>query len=480
MPKPGKHGAPSWKVSSVFRRVAQVRKRFLRRVAQVRERVWELTWDQAEFLSPGRLFAKTGQTWDISHETWATTPRIEAYVTEGAPSAKKETTNVRDASPRSSFAAVIEKLQRYWFLVTVLASLFTWIFYMAVFQVTPWAPFSEAKQRRQLVGFLDRTGYGMLEQGQYQLAKTQFERALKLKESDHAASVGSYMADLFIDLQSQDPNVASVAIIQHLTELSSGETRKDFPPIVEKYLGDAYAMRGDAESAQEHYENAISLNPHYLAALDAYGWLSYSQLPDLSRMQQLFTRMTKVDEEDYRGYFGLGYALYMQATKESDPGRRQQLILEAAEQSRRAESLKVVYLNVLGAFGEIARSVNPDLAIALDEAANHFLDDPEIMTLPNNKGGYLTQLLTDQGQVFIRTASEKRAWICYQLALDHLARYRLRTPPNENDPKQHDDLFKRALSLDPERNILRIYKDQRQILDLLLATKALTVGAGPP
>ena len=388
----------------------------------------------------------------------------------GAASAKKETASGPDALTRSSFATLVEKLQRYWFLLTVLASLLASVFYMAVFQVTPWAAYSESKQRRQLVDFLDRTGYGMLERGQYQLAKTQFERALKLKDTDHAASVGSYMADLFIDLDSPDPDeAASIAIIEHLKEISGEESTKHLLPVVEKYLGDAYIKRGDLKSAQQHYENSISLKADYLDALNAYGWLSYSELQDLPRMQKLFATMIKVDERDYRGYYGLGYALYMQAAKESDPERRQRLILQAAEQSFKAASFKSVYVNVWVDFGEIARSVNPDVSIYLHQTASELLDDPEKMALQNNKTGFHDQLLTERGQVTIRGAREIRAWIYYQLALDHLARYHLGIASDKNDQEQHDDWFKRAQSLDSERKILRIYKDQRRVLDFLLS-----------
>ncbi len=387
-------------------------------------------------------------------------------------SAKKETATVPDESSRSPVTAFVKTLQTYWFLVTVAASLLASIFYMVVFHVSPLAAYSEAKQRRELVVFHDRTGNALLGRGQYRLAKTQFERALKLNDTNHAAWVGSYMADLFTDQESPDPDVAAnLAFIQPLKDLGGVESTKNLRPIFEKYIGDSYRSRGDSGAARQHYENAISLEPDYLDALDSYGWLSYSELQDLPKMKELFTRMTNVDKGDYRGYYGLGYALYMQTVNEGDPKRRQQLILEAAKQSSKAVPLKVVYLNILVDFGEIVRSLDPGLSIDFHKQANEFLDDPEIASLRNNRR-FLDQFLTQKGSIVIESTNEKRAWIYYQLALDHLARYRLES--SQYDLQQHTDLHKKALSLDAQRKLLRVYQDQLRVLDLLLPNKALT------
>src|SRR2546427_10370946 len=96
----------------------------------------------------------------------------------------------------------------------------------------------------------------------------------------------------------------------------------------------------------------------YVDALFAYGWMNYSihPAPDIAKMKGLFRKMTEVDPHDYRGFHGLGYALYMQAINERQPERRRILILEGAQQSLQASRLGIDYLNILLDFGEIARS----------------------------------------------------------------------------------------------------------------------------
>jgi hypothetical protein len=77
--------------------------------------------------------------------------------------------------------------------------------------------------------------------------------------------------------------------------------------------------------------------------------------------------MTEVDGRDYRGFHGLGYALYMKAILEPDPERRLVFIVDAAKQSGLAKDLFMNQLNIVVDFGEVARSVNPRLALSFHE-----------------------------------------------------------------------------------------------------------------
>lgn len=221
--------------------------------------------------------------------------------------------------------------------------------------------------------------------------------------------------------------------------------------------------------AKNHYENAISLKDNYLDALNSYGWFNYSalKLPDYENMKRLFKKMTEVDIFDYRGFHGLGYALYMQAIKESDHQNRESLIIEAANTSIEASNLKISQLNIVVDFGEIARLVNPNYSIAYHEHSLDILNDPVRSQLKANQGGLNNELLTSQGNIYIKGENQLRGWINYQLALDHLALYRMGIKPNENKT-QHNYLLKKAQKLDPDSYIFPIYKDQLAVLDLIL------------
>jgi hypothetical protein len=93
------------------------------------------------------------------------------------------------------------------------------------------------------------------------------------------------------------------------------------------------------------------------------GWLHYSEGPDIDRMEAAFRKMTEVSRFDYRGFHGLGYALYMNAIREPDSKRRSALIADAAKQSGSAKDLFFNQLNIIMDFGEVARSVDPGLSL---------------------------------------------------------------------------------------------------------------------
>jgi hypothetical protein len=185
-------------------------------------------------------------------------------------------------------------------------------------------------------------------------------------------------------------------------------------------------------------------------------------------MERSFRKMVKADDHDFRGFHGLGYALYMRAIKESNAAVRRKLIIEAALQTERASNLKIRQLNVVVDFGEIARLVDADLAIRYHKHAHSVLDDPLMSQLPANRGTLGIKLLMSPGYLGIKSMEEKRALINYQLALDYLAGYRLMGMADEARLKQHDRLLEEARVFDSKGKIHRIYKDQLAILDRLL------------
>lgn len=279
-----------------------------------------------------------------------------------------------------SLSNLIKKIRDHWFLITLIGSVFASIFYVVVFQVSPLDTYYEIKDRREQTGFHKKIGFHLLENGHYQLAKAEFENALKLQSVDHDALNGRYWAELFLSLASPDWDAAvGIAVKDHLNELGAIE-KKGLLHMVEKYQGDVQRRLGEPGLAKQHYERAISIKPNYQDALFTYGWFNYSSISDsdIQKMTRNFERMTETDRYDYRGFHGLGYALYMQAIIERDLKLRRELIKRAAEQSIRASFLGVNYINILSDFGEIARSVKPEISIQFHELAERVLDDPRL------------------------------------------------------------------------------------------------------
>lgn len=377
-----------------------------------------------------------------------------------------------------TLTAVATTVKEYWFLITILASAVASIFYAVVFNVSPLDAVHEIKQRREQVKFHNTVGYTHLERGHYEFARAEFEKALNLRPVDYLGLNGRYLAEQFLEFKSPGWNPAISLVVQDHLRALGVIGRQELLHIVEKYRADVEWRTGSDEDAKAHYEKALALKPDYVDALFSYGWFNYypRPAPDVSRMEQLFRKMTEVTPHDYRGFHGFGYALYMQALNEPEAERRRTLVIEAATQSLRASQLGISYLNILMDFGEIARSVNPSLSMKFREMGNRVLDDPEIGRLEGNTGAYgVTLLLGETGKrARIATRDEKRAWITYQLALDHLAAHRLEDSGRGDKALQrHEQLLARARELDPTGKVFPIYRDQLRILERLLSRESL-------
>jgi tetratricopeptide (TPR) repeat protein len=373
----------------------------------------------------------------------------------------------------------VRVLKDYWFLVTLGVSAVASVAYMLLFQVTPVDAYVEIKKQREEVIFHNAVAFSLLEQGRYELAKAEFDKSLAIRATDYTALSGRYLAELFLDLQSPewDPAVG-LAIRDHLSRLRTRDPAT-LSPIVEKYLGDVEHQVANDDLARQHYEKALELKPNYGDALFTYGWFNYSdqKQPNLPKMEQVFRRMTELDPYDYRGFHGLGYALYMQAVADKNSERRWTLLTEAAQQCSRASILSINRLNVVTDFGEIARCVVPSLSLFFHQQGLQILNDPLMSKAKDNVVSLGAQLLTQHGYVSINGADQKRAWLTYQLALDHLALARQGEDPASHRT-QHDLLKKKASELDPRAEgtrIADIYDDQLAILNGFLPE----TGSGP-
>ena len=367
---------------------------------------------------------------------------------------------------------LLRVVKDYWFLITLAASLLLSGIYMYVFHVTPWDTYRQIELRRNRVALYDEVGQRLLENGQYQQAVVEFDRALALDPLDDSAQWGRYLAELQIalPLPTWEASVWS-AEREPLMRLARG--REDqVGHVLEKYLGDVEQKIGNFKEAAAHYERALSMKPNYLDALYAYGWFSYATEPNRQRMETMFRRMTEADPYDYRGFHGLGYALYMRAVAAAGE-RGGDAIREAAMQSQRASYLKFQQLNVMVDFGEVARTVYPQLSQWFHEQALKLLDNPETASLPQVRTILEARLIKTDVSVFIESDIQRRAWVTYELALDHLATTRLEGKTNNKEQRSHDELLSTARKLDARDEIYPIYRDQLAILDQFLPATPL-------
>jgi len=363
--------------------------------------------------------------------------------------------------------SVLKATKDYWFLITLVGSVIVTLGYMIIFRVNPWDQQRIVKLRRERVRFHNSVGYSLIETGHYNDARAEFEEALKLSAEDQTAVNGKYLANLFINLNSpvSDPAIG-FTIHRSITE-NDNLKREQRLHVIEKYLGDLYISIGDVEKGVEHYRAALELKPEYPDALYAIGWKYYTEgHVDLEEMEKVFRKLTQVDPHGYRGFHGLGYALYMKALLEPDPDARRSLITQASSQSGAAKDLYFNQVNIVMDFGEISRSVNPELSLIFHDYGKKILANPVLRDIGDNPYPLLNRLLIGQGEVNIESKDDKLAWISYQKALDHLALHRL--SGDAKDADEHKRLFEKAQRLDSTKLIHYIYEDQLAILDLLL------------
>ena len=371
-------------------------------------------------------------------------------------------------------AELLRTTKDYWFLVTLCFAVAATVFYMLVVQVTPWDKYLEIKHRREQVQFHNTLGSALLERGHYQLANSEFERALNLTPIDYTALNGRYLCELFLGLESLEWDAAVGIAVQNSLKDLGVIREKELLHFVEKYLGDLHQRITRPSEALQHYERAIAIKPEYVDALFACGWLSYVT-NNLDKMLGCFEKMVGVDRYDYRGLHGLGYALYMKALRESDPPARVELLTRAAAQSAEATRLRIHQLNVLLDFGEIARSIDPALALRYHNQARATLKDAKASQLRLNQASFRYQPLmaANSSTIIFKEVDEKRAYIDYHRALDFLAQARL--AQHSLAREKHDRALSDAQSLDKGAALLPVYEDQLKILDFFLPSQTVAI-----
>ncbi|MFZ0391929.1 MAG: tetratricopeptide repeat protein [Calditrichia bacterium] len=369
-------------------------------------------------------------------------------------------------------AIFFKQLKEYWFLVTLLISFILTIIYMIVFQVTPWDKHREVKNQRAQVDYYTGNGYSLLEKGFYSQASAEFSKALEINSAHSKAVNGHYLADLFSDLSKPDWTAAAGrAISLRLQRYWRGQHRGK-NHLIAKYQGDVYANMGNLQKSRDYYRKALQIKPDYPDALYSYGWTFYggSEQADLDSLQSIFTRLTEADSFDYRGFHGLGYTNYLWAIHADDPESRQAYLRNAAILSDRGSRLASNQIHILSDLGEVARPILPDLSLALHKEALRLLQKPEIMALSNNRAAYHISILrypVENPQVFVFTPEEKKSWIYYQIALDHLALQRI-NPACMDCASRHNQYLEMAFQLDISRQIEAVYRDQLSILNIFL------------
>ncbi|HEX6127009.1 MAG TPA: hypothetical protein VFZ23_16670 [Pyrinomonadaceae bacterium] len=371
---------------------------------------------------------------------------------------------------QSFLDSVLKATKDYWFLITLVASIVLTLAYMIVFRVNPWDQQRSVKLRRDRVRFHNGVGYSLIESGHFTEALGEFEEALKLSAEDQTALNGKYLANLFINIGSPTADPAIGFAIQRRMTETDGLKREQHLHIIDKYLGDLHIRISNFPKATQYYRSALDRKPDYPDALLALGWQHYQADGDIDAMEGMFRKLTEIDPYDFRGYHGLGYALYMKAIREPDAEGRSSLIREASVQSGRAKDLVFNQLNIVMDFGEVSRSVNPELSLFYHGYGKKIMSDPTLRDLGDNRYPLVARLLmTDNLVVDVEGKEGKQSWIAYLTALDYLAMERM-----FDDPKyaaEHKRLYEKAQRLDPDKIIHHIYADQLKILDLLLPAK---------
>ena len=369
---------------------------------------------------------------------------------------------------QSLFETILRVTKDYWFLITLVASFVLTLGYMVFFRVNPWDQQRAAKLRRDRVKFHNSVGYSLLESGHFKDAKNEFEESLKLSNEDQTALNGKYLANLFITIASPttDPAIG-FAIERHIS--STADLRSEqHRHIIDKYLGDLHMRISKVSDGVRYYEAALKRKPDYPNALYSMGWHHYEEgSGNFDGMERMFRRLTEAAPHDYRGYHGLGYALYMKALNESDPATRLAIINEAADQSSLAKDLVFTQLNIVMDFAEVARSVNPELSIFFHGVGKGIIEDAKLYRSGDNPFPLLARLLKHDGQsLTLDTKDEKLSWVAYHTAVDYLALERM--SGDSNYAADHDRYYEEARQLDPNSTVHDIYKDQRAILDFLM------------
>jgi len=361
-------------------------------------------------------------------------------------------------------------------VVTLTVSIITACLYMVIFHVYPWESMLEIHARKQAVANHLKLGQKLLDYGYYSQAVQEFEQCLKFESSNPRALVGKRKAYLFLELQKIDCN-PGVALAYRDFFKKQGDDDYNLTLLT----GKVHLKVGEEDQALELFQKARELykanlisdqkEPDYYDALSSIGWYHYDK-GQFSEMEECFRQMKGITERDYRGFYGLGYALYMKAyqlAKSKKPEAREHLE-QAVENLANALNYVPQVAGVNADLGDVLRILNNKVAIDLHKQALSIYEDNELYNLEDNKNTYYTFHLigSDGTNVSLKERQDKIACAKYQLALDYYASAK-KENPRTPDLTKHDDLVKEGDKIRKTEGPKLIYKDQRIIVDTLLS-----------
>ena len=365
---------------------------------------------------------------------------------------------------------IFQFLKEYWFLITLAISVLTAIAYMVIFQVTPWDKYREISERNKVIKLHTRLGQALLDAGFYKEAASEFEHSLKLSPSNHEALSGKRKTHLFLAFDDPDwkpgPATAYLEVFKN---------QQDHNILL--FMGRLHEKIGDTDKAFKYFEKADSaFKPSagseqggYCDALFNLGWYVYDK-GDYDGMINYFLRLKDAMPLDYRGYHGMGYALYMKAidVSASDYQGAVKLLDDAVDLLNIAFNYVPNIIVVNTDVGEIARVIDPKFSIFFHERAMECITNDQLYSLPDNNGTISAILLLSGSEtVFLTEKDDEIAWVNYLLALDYYAKAFLKNR-DAPDLGRHDQYLQEAQSIEKTDAPKKIYEDQKLITDRLL------------
>jgi tetratricopeptide (TPR) repeat protein len=207
-------------------------------------------------------------------------------------------------------ASIFGLLKDYWFLVTLIISIVMACLYMLIFQVSPWETYRELSERKRVINAHLALGQRLLDHGHYKEAAEEFGHSLQLSPSNLRALECKRKTDLFIALERLEWEPARAVAYRESFLDPEDHNILLFMGKLRERVSDNKDAKSYFERAQTKYKEKNAGD--YYDALNSLGWQAYFR-HDLKEMITYFTRMRDMGPYDYRGYHGLGYALYMQA-----------------------------------------------------------------------------------------------------------------------------------------------------------------------
>lgn len=357
---------------------------------------------------------------------------------------------------------------------TLIISVLTACAYMAIFQVYPWESAKEIYARKQAVANHLKLGQKLLDYGYYQQAVQEFDQCMKFESSNPKALVGKRKANLFLELRKIDCN-PGVALAYRDYFKKQGADDYNLTLLtgkVHQNLGEEDQALACFQKARELYKAGLTSDQKesdYFDALFHIGWHYYDK-GRFSAMEECFRQLKLLSERDYRGFYGLGYALYMKAyylAKSKQPGAKQ-CLEQAVNNLANAINYVPKVAGVNADLGDVLRILDNKVAIELHKQALLILENNDLYNLEDNKNTFYSFYLVGSNGTIVSLDERQDKISCakYQLALDYYVRSKRGLAKN-SDITKHDDLVEEANKSRKTEKPLLIYHDQKIIIDTL-------------